>query len=81
MPVKMTETAIQAAAKRAAETGARLDVSDAMLPGLRLRLTPAGARSWVLACRDPLGVQGGDKAGHRIVGAVLTRAVQNPSTV
>jgi hypothetical protein len=26
-------------------------------------------------------VQGGDKAGHRIVGAVLTRAVQNPSTV
>jgi hypothetical protein len=26
-------------------------------------------------------VQGGDKAGHRIVGDVLTRAVQNPSTV
>ena len=26
-------------------------------------------------------VHGGDKAGHRIVGAVLTRAVQNPSTV
>jgi hypothetical protein len=26
-------------------------------------------------------VQGGDKAGHRIVGVVLTRAVQNPSTV
>jgi hypothetical protein len=26
------------------------------------------------------GVQGGDKAGHRIVGVVLTRAVQNPST-
>ncbi len=30
---------------------------------------------------DADAVQGGDKAGHRIVGAVLTRAVQNPSTV
>ncbi len=55
MPVKMTETAIQAAAKRAAETGKRLDLSDATLPGLRLRLTPAGGRAWVLACRDTLG--------------------------
>lgn len=55
MPVKLTETAIQAATKRAAETGKRLDLSDATLPGLRLRLTPAGGRAWVLACRDTLG--------------------------
>ncbi len=55
MSVKMTETAILAAAKRAVETGGRLDLSDATLPGLRLRLTPAGGRSWVLACRDTLG--------------------------
>ncbi len=55
MPVKMTETAIQAAAKRAGETGNRLELADATLPGLRLRLTPAGSRSWVLAGRDTLG--------------------------
>jgi integrase len=55
MTVRLTETAIQAAMKRAADTGKRLDVSDATLPGLRLRLTPSGGRSWVLACRDPLG--------------------------
>lgn len=55
MPVKLTESAIQAAAKRATETGARVEMSDATLPGLRLRLTPSGARSWVLACRDTLG--------------------------
>lgn len=55
MTVRMTETAIQAAAKRAAKSGKRLDISDATLPGLRLRLTPSGRRSWVLACRDTLG--------------------------
>lgn len=55
MAVKMTDTAITAATRKAAETGKRLDLSDAILPGLRLRLTPAGGRSWVLACRDPLG--------------------------
>src|SRR5689334_21879700 len=55
MAVKLTETAIHAAAKRSAESGKRVDLSDATLPGLRLRLTPSGGRSWVLACRDPLG--------------------------
>jgi integrase len=55
MPVKLTDTAILAAAKRASEAGKRIDLSDATLPGLRLRLTPAGSRSWVLACRDTLG--------------------------
>ena len=33
----------------------RLELSDAGLPGLRLRLTAAGSRTWVLACRDTLG--------------------------
>jgi len=54
MPVRLTETAIQAAARKVAAAG-RMDLSDALLPGLRLRLTAAGGRSWVLACRDTLG--------------------------
>ena len=55
MQVRMTETAIQAAAKRAVDTGARQELSDTALAGLRLRLTPSGGKSWVLACRDALG--------------------------
>lgn len=55
MPVQLTETAIKAAAKRTEAQGLRMELSDAALEGLRLRLTPGGARSWVLACRDPLG--------------------------
>jgi integrase len=54
MPVRLTETAIQAAAKKVAAVG-RMDISDAALPGLRLRLTANGGRSWVLACRDTFG--------------------------
>ena len=54
MPVRLTETAIQGAARKVATAG-RMDLSDAVLPGLRLRLTAAGGRSWVLACRDTLG--------------------------
>ena len=55
MATRLTDTAIQAAAKRVAADGKRLDLSDAALPGLRLRLTPSGVKSWVLACRDTLG--------------------------
>ena len=55
MTTQLTAPAINAAAKRVAADGKRLDLSDATLPGLRLRLTPAGAKSWVLACRDTLG--------------------------
>jgi integrase len=55
MSVRMTETAIARALKDAAETKQRVELTDAGLPGLRIRLTPAGGRSWVLACRDPLG--------------------------
>ena len=54
MQVRMTETGIQAAAKRAVETGTRQELSDVALAGPRLRLTPSGERSWVLACRDTL---------------------------
>ncbi len=55
MAVRLTETAIARAARAAAEAGRRGDLSDATLPGVRLRLTPTGGKSWVLACRDPLG--------------------------
>jgi integrase len=54
MPLRLTETAIRSAISKAAETGRR-DLADAALPGLRLRLTPAGSASWALACRDPHG--------------------------
>jgi integrase len=53
--VRLTETAISAAVRRATETGARIELADTGLPGLRLRVTPAGAKSWVLGCRDALG--------------------------
>lgn len=55
MPVRLTETAIQSAARKVAEAGRRRDLADAACPGLRLRLTPAGSKTWVLACRDRLG--------------------------
>lgn len=55
MPVKLTDTSMQAALRRAAETGKRVDISDASLAGLRIRLTPSGSRTWVLACRDTHG--------------------------
>jgi integrase len=52
MPVTLTETAISKAAREAEKSGKRRDLADAKNPGLRLRLTPNGAKSWVLACRD-----------------------------
>ncbi|MGD0432464.1 MAG: Arm DNA-binding domain-containing protein, partial [Acetobacteraceae bacterium] len=55
MPVRLTETAIARAARDVAESGARRDLADAGCPGLRLRLTPSGGKSWALACRDRLG--------------------------
>ena len=54
MPAKLTEKAIGAAIKRAAE-GKRVEVADEALPGLRLRINPSGSASWVLACRDQFG--------------------------
>ncbi|HQT63439.1 MAG: hypothetical protein B7Z75_10810 [Acidocella sp. 20-57-95] len=55
MTIKLTDTAITAAVKKATETKKRVELADATLPGLRLRITPTGAKSWVLAMRDPLG--------------------------
>ncbi len=54
MTVRPTETAIGKAIREAPETG-RKDLADAGCPGLRLRVTPAGAATWALACRDRLG--------------------------
>jgi hypothetical protein len=55
MPVRLTETAISKAVRDVSESGVRRDFADAGCLGLRLRLTPAGGKSWVLACRDRLG--------------------------
>ena len=54
MPIRLTETAISKAI-REVSAGTRRDLADAGCPGLRLRLTPAGAATWVLACRDRQG--------------------------
>ena len=55
MPIRLTETAIGRATKEAAETKARSELADAGCPGLRLRITPAGARTWLLGARDKGG--------------------------
>jgi integrase len=55
MPVNLTDSSIKAAKARAAETKTRIELVDAREAGLRLRVTPKGAQSWVLACRDPIG--------------------------
>lgn len=55
MPIRLTETAINRAMREAAEAGGRRDLADAGQDGLRLRITPKGGASWVLACRDPQG--------------------------
>jgi integrase len=54
MTVRLTETAITKA-KKAASDGARRELVDAGCSGLRLRITPAGTATWVLACRDRYG--------------------------
>src|SRR6201986_1593945 len=55
MAKQLNDAAINRAANEVAEAGVRRDISDAREPGLRLRLTPAGSKTWVLACRDPMG--------------------------
>jgi hypothetical protein len=54
MPVRLTESAIKKAIRQVSE-GTRTDLADAGCSGLRLRLTPAGSETWVLACRDRQG--------------------------
>jgi integrase len=55
MPIRLTDTAIRSALAKAAVSSQRRDLADAGQEGLRLRITPGGAASWVLACRDPQG--------------------------
>lgn len=55
MAVRLTETAINKALRDAEATGQRRDLTDAGQEGLRLRITPTGSATWVLACRDPQG--------------------------
>ena len=54
MPVRMTETAIQAAAKRAAMAASGL-TDPGNCPACACASRHPGGRSWVLACRDTLG--------------------------
>ena len=54
MQVRLNDSAIGKAIREAPEMG-RKDLSDVGCPGLRLRVTPAGTASWVLACRDRHG--------------------------
>ncbi len=53
MAANITETAISAAMKKAASTEKRVELIDSTQPGLRLRITPKGGKSWVVAMRDP----------------------------
>ncbi len=55
MPVRLTDTAIAKAAREAADLGVRREMADAQCPGLRIRCSPAGLRTWALACRDGAG--------------------------
>jgi integrase len=55
MAISITETAITSAARKAAEAKKRVELVDKGHAGLRLRVTPTGGKTWVLACRDPLG--------------------------
>ena len=55
VPMTLTDNTISKAARDVVSAGERRDVSDAGCPGLRLRLTPKGAATWVLACRDREG--------------------------
>ncbi len=55
MAIQLTETAIRRASREAVAKAVRRDLSDAGCPGLRVRLTPTGSKSWVLACRDREG--------------------------
>jgi integrase len=55
MRVRLTETAITAATKRAATAGVREELADDGMRGLRLRVTPAGARTWIWGGRDQEG--------------------------
>lgn len=64
MRVQLTETAISAAVKRAKVAGVRQELADKETAGLRLRVTPAGARTWVWGGRDQDGMPRRFVLGH-----------------
>jgi integrase len=55
MAKAITDLGISAAAKQAANTAKRVEMIDATQPGLRLRLSPNGTKTWLLAMRDTHG--------------------------
>jgi integrase len=55
MKILLTETAIKAATTRAEKSGEREELADTELPGLRIRITAGGVRTWVLGARDARG--------------------------
>ncbi len=64
MSVHLTKSAISKAVRAVAASGKRGDLIDAGCEGLRLRLTPAGGKAWVLACRDRAGAIVGSPLAH-----------------
>lgn len=55
MAVHLTATAIEAATRKARESGRLVELIDASTAGLRLRIAARGRRAWVLATRDTFG--------------------------
>jgi integrase len=53
MPARLTEAIVLKAIEDAIASGVRRELADIGCPGLRLRITPAGAASWILGCRVP----------------------------
>lgn len=85
MSIKITDTAITAAVKRAAETKTRVELIDPDHTGLRLRVSPSGGKSWTLAMRSdgamrrfPLGSHPGmGLANARKAASVMYAAVKS----
>jgi integrase len=55
MRTKLTDQAINKAARDAEADGKRRELADLGCQGLRIRITPTGRRSWILGARDKIG--------------------------
>jgi len=55
MRIKLTDQAINKAARDAETDGKRRELADLGCPGLRIRVAPTGGRSWILGARDKIG--------------------------
>jgi hypothetical protein len=55
MRVQITDQAINKATRDAKADGRRRELADSGCRGLRIRITPAGSRGWILGARDKLG--------------------------